>query len=135
MHLTLPFTELNTIVQQKTNQPVEFGFVSDDTISIAYKMNLLLKTVNINATVQVLSVDWTHVEAKIDMGSAGNLLLQGGLGVFGSMLPEGLVESFTDGIAEINLARIPKLEKTLAMFDVKGVAVAPELLNLEVVIK
>lgn len=135
MNISIPFTELNTLIQQKTKKPVALSFVSYDTINVTYPLNLFLKTVNIAAKVQILDVNGAHIRARVDMGSAGNLVLQGGFGLLGNMLPEGLVESFADGIAEINLAKIPKLEKTLEMVEVKGVAAAPEVLNLEVGMK
>ena len=135
MNLSIPFTELNTLIQQKTQQPVTLSFVSNDTINVTYPLKLFLKTVDIAAKVQVMDINGAHIRARVDMGSAGNLALQGGFGLLGSMLPEGLVESFADGIAEINLAKIPKLEKTLEMVEVKGVVAAPEVLNLEVGMK
>ena len=135
MNISIPFTELNTLIQQKTKKPVALSFVSNDTINVTYPLNLFLKTVDIAAKVQILDVNGAHIRARVDMGSAGNLALQGGFGLLGNMLPEGLVESFADGIAESNLAKIPKLEKTLEMVEVKGVAAAPEVLNLEVGMK
>ncbi len=135
MNISIPFTELNTLIQQKTKKPVALSFVSNDTINVTYPLNLFLKTVDIAAKVQILDVNGAHIRARVDMGSAGNLALQGGFGLLGNMLPEGLVESFADGIAEINLAKIPKLEKTLEMVEVKRVAAAPEVLNLEVGMK
>ena len=140
MVVTVPVKDLNGVIRGKSGRDVTLTTQAPDRITLAYAGKVDIPMVgeqNMN-----FSVDFKVVEVKddrlvllLDSGAAMNLAADLLAPRILERLPAGLVESFSDGRAVINLSAIPSLKKRLSGVSLTGVSVDEESIKLRAVEK
>ena len=140
MIVTVPVKDLNSVIRGKSGRDVTLATQAPDRITLSYSGKVDIPMVgeqNMN-----FSVDFKVVEVKDDRlvlqlasGAAMNLAADLLAPRILERLPAGLVDSFSDGRAVINLSAVPSLKKRLSSVSLTGVSVDEESIRLRAVEK
>ena len=140
MVVTVPVKDLNGLIRGKSGRDVTLTTQAPDRITLTYagKVDLPMvgeQNMNFSADFKVVEVKGDRLVLQLDSGAAMNLAADLLAPRILERLPAGLVDSFSDGRAVINLSAVPSLKKRLSNVSLTGVSVDEESIRLRAVEK
>ena len=114
MKASISFPELQSILQEKTEQNISFAFADPKTIRVTYPLDLGFMKKDISANLSILNMQGSDLLVSIDAGFATDTLLNTVLGIFKKKIPEGLIEKLPDRQLMLHLGQI---EEVKSVFD------------------
>ena len=140
MVVTVPTKDLNTLVRGKSGRDITLSTQAPDKITLSYagKVDVPMlgeQRMNFSVDFKVVEVKGDRLVLQLDSGAAMNLAADLLAPRILERLPAGLVDSFSDGRAVINLSAVPQLKKRLSGVSLTGVSVDEGSIRLTVVEK
>ena len=140
MVVTVPVKDLNGLIRGKSGRDVTLTTQAPDRITLTYagKVDIPMvgeQNMNFSADFKVVEVKGDRLILQLDSGAAMNLAADLLAPRILERLPAGLVDSFSDGRAVINLSAVPSLKKRLSGVSLTGVSVDEESIKLRAVEK
>ena len=140
MVVTVPVKDLNGLIRGKSGRDVTLTTQAPDRITLTYagKVDIPMvgeQNLNFSADFKVVEVKGDRLVLQLDSGAAMNLAADMLAPRILERLPAGLVDSFSDGRAVINLSAVPSLKKRLSGVSLTGVSVDEESIKLRAVEK
>ncbi len=140
MVVTVPVKDLNGLIRGKSGRDVTLTTQAPDRITLTYagKVDIPMvgeQNMNFSADFKVVEVNGDRLVLQLDSGAAMNLAADLLAPRILERLPAGLVDSFSDGRAVINLSAVPSLKKRLSNVSLTGVSVDEESIQLRAVEK
>ncbi|MBR5018254.1 MAG: hypothetical protein IKX53_01295 [Bacteroidales bacterium] len=141
MILSVSYEEIARLVREKSGQNIGIQYKSADTLTLSYEASIPIPilsrplTHTVSADVQLVSLDLPHAVLQLDAGRAGNMALDLAAQKLLEKLPAGLVEHFSGGRAELNLAAVPKLQALFERLKVNSLSFYSTSLNLDAELK
>ena len=138
--VSVPVEELNSLVRGKSGRDITLTAEAPDKITLSYagKVDLPMlgeQDMNFSADFKVVEVTGDHLVLQLDSGAAMNLAADAVAPYVLKRLPAGLVDSFSNGRAVINLSAIPQLKKQLKSVDIVGFSIDSDEIRLRTVEK
>ena len=138
--VAVPVTALNELVRDKSGRDVTLSTSAPDKITMAYagKVDLPMlgeQDMNFSVDFRVVEVTGDRLVLQLDSGAAMNLAADAVAPYILKRLPAGLVDSFSNGRAVINLSAIPQLKKQLKSVDIVGFSIDSDEIRLRTVEK
>ena len=131
MKASISFPELQSILQEKTEQNISFAFVDPKTIRVTYPLNLGFMKKDISANLSIIEMVGSDLLVSVDAGFATDTLLSTVLGIFKNKLPEGLIEKRPDSQLMLHLDQIDQVKSVFDTIQVDDIHVLDS--GLEVV--
>ena len=131
MKASISFLELQSILQEKTEQNISFAFVDPKTIRVTYPLNLGFMKKDISANLTILEMVGSDLLVSVDAGFATDTLLSTVLGIFKNKLPEGLIGKRPDSKLMLHLNQIEQVKSVFDTIKVDDIQVLDS--GLEVV--
>ncbi|MBQ6175754.1 MAG: hypothetical protein IJK29_01010 [Bacteroidales bacterium] len=140
MVVSVPVKELNSLVRGKSGRDITVSTEAPDKITVSYAGNVDIPVLgeqgmNFSADFKVVEVTGEHLVLQLDSGAAMNLAADAVAPYVLKRLPAGLVDSFSNGRAVINLSAIPQLKKRLNSMDIVGFSIDENEIRLRTVEK
>jgi hypothetical protein len=138
--VAVPVKVLNELVRDKSGRDVTLSTSAPDKITMAYagKVDLPMvgeQDMNFSVDFRVVEVTGDRLVLQLDSGAAMNLAADAVAPYVLKRLPAGLVDSFSNGRAVINLSAIPQLKKQLKSVDIVGFSIDSDEIRLRTVEK
>ena len=138
--VAVPVEVLNELVRGKSGRDVTLSTSAPDKITMAYagKVDLPMvgeQDMNFSVDFKVVEVTGDRLVLQLDSGAAMNLAADAVAPYVLKRLPAGLVDSFSNGRAVINLSAIPQLKKQLKSVDIVGFSIDSDEIRLRTVEK
>ena len=138
--VSVPVKELNSLVRGKSGRDITLTAEAPDKITLSYagKVDLPMlgeQDMNFSADFKVVEVTGDHLVLQLDSGAAMNLAADAVAPYVLKRLPAGLVDSFSNGRAVINLSAIPQLKRQLKSMDIVGFSIDSDEIRLRTVEK
>ena len=138
--VAVPVKVLNELVRDKSGRDVTLSTSAPDKITMAYagKVDLPMvgeQDMNFSVDFKVVEVTGDRLVLQLDSGAAMNLAADAVAPYVLKRLPAGLVDSFSNGRAVINLSAIPQLKKQLKSVDIVGFSIDSDEIRLRTVEK
>ncbi len=138
--VAVPVTALNELVRDKSGRDVTLSTSAPDKITLSYagKVDIPMlgeQDMNFSADFKVVDVTGDHLVLQLDSGAAMNLAADAVAPYVLKRLPAGLVDSFSNGRAVINLSAIPQVKKQLKSMDIVGFSIDENEIRLRTVEK
>ena len=138
--VAVPVRVLNELVRDKSGRDVTLSTSAPDKITMAYagKVDLPMvgeQDMNFSVDFRVVEVTGNRLVLQLDSGAAMNLAADAVAPYVLKRLPAGLVDSFSNGRAVINLSAIPQLKKQLKSVDIVGFSIDSNEIRLRTVEK
>lgn len=138
--VAVPVTALNELVRDKSGRDVTLSTSAPDKITLSYAGNVDIpvlgeQNMNFSADFKVVEVTGDHLVLQLDSGAAMNLAADAVAPYVLKRLPAGLVDSFSNGRAVINLSAIPQLKRQLKSMDIVGFSIDSDEIRLRTVEK
>lgn len=136
----VPLQEINGLVREKSGRDIILSTQAPDRIVLTYsgKVDVPMigeQGVNFSAGFKVVEVKGDRLVLQLDSGAAMNLAAEALAPHVMERLPAGLVDSFSDGRAVINLSAVPQLKKKLDSQEIVGFSLDEDAISLKVVPK
>ena len=138
--VAVPVTVLNELVRDKSGRDVTLSTSAPDKITMSYagKVDLPMlgeQDMNFSVDFKVVEVTGDRLVLQLASGAAMNLAADAVAPYVLKRLPAGLVDSFSNGRAVINLSAIPQLKKQLKSVDIVGFSIDSDEIRLRTVEK
>ena len=121
MYLQISYSELESIIREKTGQSVEIGYVDPQTIKIRKEIKVFIAKKKISVNVEVLQVAGTDLILKYDAGLGLEMAAKGVLIFFKESLG-CLVEEKDQNTLVVHLSQIEKLKRLLSAVDLQTIS-------------
>lgn len=137
MILSATYEEITRLVYEKSGQQIGIRYKDPETLTLSYNATIPIPILNrplshmLSADVQVAEFAPPRVVLQVNAGAAGNLALDMASQKLLAKLPAGLVEHFSAGRAELNLAAVPQLKALLERLRVERLSFFESSLSLE----
>ena len=131
MKASISFPELQSILQEKTEQNISFAFVDDKTIKVTYPLNLGLIKKDISADLTILEMVGSDLLVRLDAGFGTDTVLNTVLGILKNKIPEGLIEKRPDRQLMLHLDQIEQVKTVFDAIKVDDIHVLTEGLEVE----
>ena len=140
MIVTVPVRDINGLLREKSGRDILLTTQAPDRVSLSYsgKVDIPMlgeQDMNFSAGFKVVEVKGNRLVLQLDSGTAMNLAADVFAPLILERLPSGLVDSFSNGRAVINLSAIPQLKKKLASVDIVGFSLDEDAISLRAVEK
>ena len=136
MLIQASYSELNGIISQKTQmQGLSLNYCDTDTTKVTFMLNILGLSPSISAKVKIVSIEDNRVTAEIDAGKVGDFVLDKAKKFLLEKTPEGLIESFDEKKAIVNLEAIPELKSVLEAMVVNDLSFTEDSVLLDTSLK
>ncbi len=138
--LAVPVKDLNGLLREKSGRDVTLTTQAPDRIVLTYagKVDIPMlgeQSMNFSAGFKVIEVKGDRLVLQLDNGAAMNAAADLLAPRILERLPAGLVDSFSNGRAVINLTAVPSLKKQLKSLDIVGFSLDEEAIRLRTVKK
>ena len=138
--VSVPVKELNSLVRGKSGRDITLTAEAPDKITLSYagKVDLPMvgeQDMNFSVDFKVVEVTGDRLVLQLASGAAMNLAADAVAPYVLKRLPAGLVDSFSNGRAVINLSAIPQLKRQLKSMDIVGFSIDSEEIRLRTVEK
>ena len=138
--LAVPVKDLNGLLREKSGRDVTLTTQAPDRIVLTYagKVDIPMlgeQSMNFSAGFKVIEVKGDRLVLQLDNGAAMNAAADLLAPRILERLPAGLVDSFSNGRAVINLTAVPSLKKQLKSLDIVGFTLDEEAIRLRTVKK
>ena len=131
MKASISFPELQTILQEKTEQNISFAFVDPKTIRVTYPLDLGFVKKDISANLSILQLVGSDLLVSVDAGFATDTLLNTVLSIFKKKIPEGLIEKRPDRQLMLHLDQIEQMKSVFEAIKVDDIHVLDNGLEVE----
>ena len=131
MKASISFPELQSILQEKTEQNISFAFVDNKTIKVTYPLNLGIIKKDISADLTILEMVGSDLLVSIDAGFGTDTMLNTVLGILKNKIPEGLIEKRPDRQLMLHLDQIEQVKTVFDAIKVDDIHVLNEGLEVE----
>lgn len=141
MILSASYEEISRLIREKSGQNIGIQYKDTDTLTLSYEASIPLPVISrplthtVSADVKLMELALPRAVLQFDAGRAGNLALDLASRKLLEKLPAGLVESFSDGRAVLNLAAVQQLQPFLARVQVNGLSFYAASISLEAELK
>ena len=138
--VAVPVKVLNGLLREKSGRDVTLSTQAPDRIILTYagKVDVPMlgeQSMNFSAGFKVLEVQGDRLVLQIDSGAAINAAADLLAPRILERLPAGLVDSYANGRAVINLSAIPTLQKQLKSMEIVGFSLDEDAIRLRTVEK
>ena len=138
--VAVPVKVLNGLLREKSGRDITFSTQAPDRIILTYagKVDVPMlgeQSMNFSAGFKVIEVQGDCLVLQIDSGAAINAAADLLAPRILDRLPAGLVDSYSNGRAVINLTAVPSLKKQLKSMDIVGFSLDEEAIRLRTVKK
>ena len=123
MKASISFPELQSILQEKTEQNISFAFADPKTFRVTYPLDLGFMKKDISANLSILNMQGSDLLVSIDAGFATDTLLNTVLGIFKKKIPEGLIEKLPDRQLMLHLGQIEEVKSVVDAIQVDDIHV------------
>ena len=131
MKASISFPELQTILQEKTEQNISFAFVDEKTVNVTYPLNLRIIKKNLSADLTIVDMDGSNLLVKVDAGRGTDTLLGTALSLLKNKIPEGLIEKQPEGMLLLHLGQIEQVKTVFDAIQVDDIHVLNNGLEVE----
>ena len=90
---------------------------------------------SISAKVRIIAIEGSRIKAEIHAGSIGDIIVSLAKKSFMKKTPEGLIESFDNKIAVVNLDAIPEVQSVFENITVNSVSFTEENVVVDAIVK
>jgi hypothetical protein len=138
--VSVPLKDLNGLLREKSGRDLTLTTEAPDRIVLTYagKVDIPMigeQDMNFSADFKVVEVKGDRLVVQLDSGAALNAAADLLAPRIMERLPEGLVDSFSNGRAVINLSAVPQLKKKLNGVEIVGFSLDQEAISLRTVKK
>lgn len=138
--VAVPVKVLNELVREKSGRDITLSTQAPDRIVLTYagKVDIPMlgeQGMNFSAGFKIIEVKGDRLVLQLDSGAAMNAAADLLAPRILERLPAGLVDSFSNGRAVINLSAVPALQKQLKSLDIVGFSLDEESIRLRTVEK
>ena len=138
--LAVPVKDLNGLLREKSGRDITLSTQPPDRIVLTYagKVDIPMlgeQGMNFSAGFKIIEVKGDRLVLQLDNGAAMNAAADLLAPRIVERLPAGLVDSFSNGRAVINLSVLPSLKKRLKSLDIVGFSLDEEAIRLRTVEK
>ena len=131
MKASISFPELQTILQEKTDQNISFAFVDDKTIRVTYPIDLRIFKKDISTNLIIKDLVGSDLLVQLSAGMGTDTLLNTVLSLLHNKIPEGLIEKRPDSHLMIHLDQIEQMKSVFDTISVKEIRVLTDGLEVE----
>jgi hypothetical protein len=131
MKASISFPELQTILQEKTEQSISFAYADPKTIRVTYPLDLGFVKKDISANLSILQLEGSDLLVSVDAGFATDTLLNTVLSIFKKKIPEGLIEKRPDRQLMLHLDQIEQMKSVFEAIKVDDIHVLDNGLEVE----
>lgn len=131
MKASISFPELQTILQEKTEQNISFAFVDEKTVNVTYPLNLGIIKKNLSVDLTIVDMDGSNLLVKVDAGRGTDTLLGTALSLLKNKIPEGLIEKQPEGMLLLHLGQIEQVKTVFDAIQVDDIHVLSDALEVE----
>ena len=131
MKASISFPELQSILQEKTEQNIGLAFVDDKTVKVTYPINLGFMKKDISANLSILEMVGSDLLVKLDAGMGTDTLMSTVLSLLHNKLPEGLIEKCPDRQLLLHLGQIEQVKTVFDAIQVDDIHVLDNGLEVE----
>ena len=138
--VTVPLKDVNSLLREKSGRDIILTTKAPDRFTLTYagKVDIPMigeQDMNFSADFKVVEVKGDRLVVQLDSGAALNAAADLLAPRIMERLPEGLVDSFSNGRAVINLSAVPQLKKKLNGMEIVGFSLDQEAISLRTVNK
>lgn len=131
MKASISFPELQTILQEKTDQNISFAFVDNKTIRVTYPIDLRIFKKDISTNLIIKDLVGSDLLVQLSAGMGTDTLLNTVLSLLHNKIPEGLIEKRPDSHLMIHLGQIEQMKSVFDTISVKEIRVLTDGLEVE----
>lgn len=131
MKASITFPELQSILQEKTNQQISFSTVDSKTVRVTYPLNLGFVKKDISANLTIIELIGSDLLVSIDAGFGTDTMLNTVLGLLKNKIPEGLIEKRPDKRLMLHLGQIEQVKTVFEAIQVNGISVLANGLEVD----
>jgi hypothetical protein len=131
MKASISFPELQSILQEKTDQNISFAFVDEKTINVTYPLNLGIIKKDLSADLTIVDMEGSNLLVKVDAGRGTDTLLGTALSLLKNKIPEGLIEKQSEGMLLLRLGQIEQVKTVFDAIQVDDIHVLGDGLEVE----
>ena len=138
--VAVPVKDLNGLLRDKSGRDITLTTQAPDRILLTYagKVDVPVlgeQSMHFTAGFKIIEVKGDRLTLQIDSGVAKNAAADLFAPRILERLPAGLVDSYANGRAVINLSAVPQLKKQLKTLDIVGFSLDEEAIRLRTVEK
>ncbi|MBR6930599.1 MAG: hypothetical protein IKH61_10315 [Bacteroidales bacterium] len=131
MKASITFPELQSILQEKTNQQISFSTVDSKTVRVTYPLNLGFVKKDISANLTIIELIGSDLLVSIDAGFGTDTMLNTVLGLLKNKIPEGLIEKRPDKRLMLHLGQIEQVKTVFEAIQVNDISVLANGLEVD----
>lgn len=131
MKASITFPELQSILQEKTNQQISFSTVDSKTVRVTYPLNLGFVKKDISANLTIIELIVSDLLVSIDAGFGTDTMLNTVLGLLKNKIPEGLIEKRPDKRLMLHLGQIEQVKTVFEAIQVNDISVLANGLEVD----
>ena len=131
MKASITFPELQSILQEKTNQQISFSTVDSKTVRVTYPLNLGFVKKDISANLTIIELIGSDLLISIDAGFGTDTMLNTVLGLLKNKIPEGLIEKRPDKRLMLHLGQIEQVKTVFEAIQVNDISVLANGLEVD----
>lgn len=131
MKASITFPELQSILQEKTNQQISFSTVDSKTVRVTYPLNLGFVKKDISANLTIIELIGSDLLVSIDAGFGTDTMLNTVLGLLKNKVPEGLIEKRPDKRLMLHLGQIEQVKTVFEAIQVNDISVLANGLEVD----
>ena len=126
--IAIPVSDITGVIRQKSGRDITVSTKAPDHIDVSYsgKVDIPLlgeQNMDFTAGFKVVDVQDDRMALQMDSGTAMNIAADLVAPLILERLPAGLVESYSNGRAVVNLTAIPQYSKRLSGLSITGITV------------
>ena len=126
--ISIPVSDISKVIRDKSGRDIVLTTKAPDHIDVSYagKVDIPLlgeQSVDFTAGFKVVDVQDDRMVLQMDSGTAMNIAADLVAPLVLERLPAGLVESYSNGRAVVNLKAIPQYSKRLSGYSITGITV------------
>ena len=138
--VAVPVKDLNGLLRDKSGRDITLTTQAPDRILLNYAGKVAVpvlgeQSMHFTAGFKIIEVKGDRLTLQIDSGVAKNAAADLFAPHILERLPAGLVDSYANGRAVINLSAVPQLKKQLKSLDIVGFSLDEEAIRLRTVKK
>ena len=138
--IAIPVSDITSVIRQKSGRDITVTTKAPDHIDVSYsgKVDIPLlgeQNMDFTAGFKVVEVQDDRMVLQMDSGTAMNIAADLVAPLILERLPAGLVESYSNGRAVVNLKAIPQYSKRLSGYSITGITVDEGNIRFETVKK
>ena len=131
MKASITFPELQSILQEKTNQQISFSTVDSKTVRVTYPLNLGFVKKDISANLTIIELIGSDLLVSLDAGIGTDTMLNTVLGLLKNKIPEGLIEKRPDKRLMLHLGQIEQVKTVFEAIQVNDISVLANGLEVD----